>query len=280
MINKYRIKIFINFGVINIFMEESTKFVESEQNSINDINDKDAIIDSIAEETGMDSDSDLLMIENAVNNLEIDQEFNDKNFNPDKKLSTSITEDIKNIITGGKVITEGTVTNIEKKTRLTKQQIEVTIDLNEVNEQFTVDFEYNEETMSERLENFFILVGVKSGNPSDLIGKDVPLTHNHIGSDRYEYEIHWPPSSGLIPKIMYKSSRFCRNKKLVSLTGNKSYDFKYKPTVRAYLIMIFGIILSTFTPVFTVFLFTLSVSLIVFTLIYSTVVVLETTDQI
>lgn len=240
-------------------MSKQTSVIEEKYITDN----KEQIVESVIDETGMDSDEDKELIENTVDNLALDQEFKDKEFSK-SEISTSLIEDIISLIKSNNVITEGEIININKSSDLFSGKLCVEIQPENTNETFTEEFNYEKDNMGNKLSKFFLLLGLESGKPSDLIGEKVPLNHNSLGDDKYNYKIHWPPESGLFPKIIYQSNRIGRKLRLVNLTDNKSYDLKYKPTIWSYVasFMIFFIaemIGSGFTSITLTLLFLCSI---------------------
>lgn len=247
-----------------------------DKNNLEDLEkNKKEIIDSVAQETGMESHSEKKLIENTVDNLILDEEFEDKNISQSKISETSIIEDIFNYLKGGKVITKGKITDVDKKSTITGgDKLCVTINIDQNNDSYTKSFRYNNE-MSDELESLFILTGVMSASPSDLVGKMVPLTHDHRGGEKYEYEIHWPPKSGLISKMSYKTNRILRKLKIFNLAEGRQYDFKYKPSYRLYVFLFILIYtLGSTSPV----LMTVLITSIFGIALYHTVVLLEMFD--
>lgn len=239
---------------------------------------KEEIIESVAKETGLNNSKDRLLVKNAVNNLILDREFEDENLSEYQYSETSIVEDIIDFIKGGKVITEGEIVNISK-TESYRNELIVTIKISETGDTFTESF-YYDDSMSEELKSFFALVGVKSGKPSDLVDEKVPINNIHQGDGNYNYEIQWPPKSGLLPKMSYKMNRIARRFKFVGLTENDGYDFKYKPTLRLYTLLTIVFAVSLSLPIFIIgFIgFAISCSSLFLLFVYHMVVLLETYD--
>jgi hypothetical protein len=195
---------------------------------------KENLIESVVEETGMDTGEGREIVENTVNNMALDEEFASKKLEKDQ-ISTSLVKDIINTIKSDKVITRGKIVNVDKLTsHFDGQKLSVKIKTHETNQTFTKEFSYSDDKLSEDLSKLFLLTDVESKKPSNLIGKRVPLNHTHQRNDRYDFNIHWPPKSGLSSKIAYKTNRIARKMRLVNLTGNDGYDFKYKPTIWSY----------------------------------------------
>lgn len=213
-----------------------SQILENEE-SIADVDiseNKEALIESVVEETGMDTDEGRKIVENTVNSMALDDEFESKQLQKDQ-ISTSLVKDIINTIKSDKVITRGKIVNVDKSTpRFDDEKLSVKIKTHETNQTFTEEFSYSHNKVSEDLSKLFLLTGVESGKPSNLIGKKVPLNHTRQGNDRYDFNIHWPPESGLSSKIAYRTNRIARRMRLVNLTGNGGYDFKYKPTIWSY----------------------------------------------
>lgn len=239
---------------------------------------KEQIIESVAKETGLNNSKDRLLVKNAVNNLILDQEFEDENLSEYEYFETSLIEDIVDFVKGGKVITEGKIIDISKASSY-QNKLVVTIKISETGDTFTKSFYYSD-SMSDDLKSFFAFVGVKSGNPSDLLNKKVPINVTYQDGDNYDYEIHWAPKSGLLSKISYKMNRISRKYKFISLTGNDSYDFKYKPTLRLYVLLTLVFMGSLSFPVVILgFIgFCISTASLFLVFIYHMVVILETYD--
>lgn len=240
---------------------------------------KEDIIESVAEETGLNNPKDRQIVEDTVDNLIIDQEFENTDLDEYEYFETSIVEDVVDFIKGGKVITEGKITDISKSSGYHSKLI-VTIEVSETGDTFTQSFNYNDNSMSEDLKSFFALIGVESGKPSDLIDKNVPINNIHKGDDNYNYEIHWPPKSELLSKISHKVNRISRKYKFISLTENDSYDFKYKPTLRLYALLTLVLTVSLSTQIIILGFIGFAISLACFFLvaIYHIIVLMETYD--
>lgn len=219
-----------------------------EDSSVDKIkNNKQEVIDSIATETDMRSDEDRIFIEDAVDNIIIDEKFKHKKINNDKQLSTSFYDDINNMLFSNKVITHGVITDVSTTIA---DNLRIEIDVVNHNDEFKKKFRISQDEINDELENLFILLGINSAKPSELLGKKVPLNHKHRGHHNYTYSIHWPPSSGLVSKIKYKTNRLLRNKNLISLTGNNRYEFKYLPTIKLYFSLLMLMVLSLQIPGF------------------------------
>lgn len=239
---------------------------------------KEQIIESVSEETGLNNSPDRLLVRNAVDNLILDQEFEDEDLSEYQYSETTIIEDIMNFMKGGKVINSGKIVDISKSERY-KNKLVITVKVSETEDTFTKSFHYND-SMSENLKSLFALVGVKSGNPSDLLNKKVPIDITYQDGNNYDYEIHWPPKSGLLSKIYYKINRISRKCKFISLTENKSNNFNYKPTLRLYTLMTIVFIgsISFPIPVLGFLGFCISATSIFLLLSYHIVVLMETYD--
>lgn len=263
-------------------MSKSTESVLARKEAVKDIeNNKDEVVDSIAEETGMDTHRERKVIEDTIDNLIIDEDFENKTIEKDRITST-LSEDIKNIIKSGKVITYGEITNVSKSSRRDRLEVNISIPQNE--DTHTERFRYRANSMSDKLEDLFLLTGINTSKPSELEGQKVPITHSHDGGDQYNYNIHWPPSEpGLIPKLLYKTNRAIRNNKFVSLTENDIYNAKYKPTLRMYILQL---ILFALAPFFLLpsfiggIIFMVGMCVLVLTLFIHGMIILETYDYI
>jgi hypothetical protein len=221
--------------------------------------DREAIVDSIAEETGMTGPEDKKMIYNTVERVHLQDKYKGTQLEEIDSLGPSLLESLLNgpnpshgvaIIQNIREDEAGCIDvyfKIKGSTEEFKRRYAVS---NGEQSQIERMFSSNRDKIKKRrqFEKLILVTDSRIDDPTSLIDKKVPVIPNSDGSG---YKIHYPnEDSGFLERLKYTFSRFILNKNLVSYDTEteRSYEISYTPNRRSWFLGLSGFIASFYLP--------------------------------
>lgn len=168
---------------------------------------KEELVETIASESDLDVEKNREMIERTIENMYLEEKFRNKESSTE--LEPSLIEDIKSTL-----INSTPSRGVAKVTNVVEVRdgiLELTFSIRGVDDQFTERFYHDDNSRNaissvrprEDLERLYKLAKTDITNPTDIIGKSVPVKPEKSG-----YSINYPPSEpGLGRRIFHHTLR-------------------------------------------------------------------------
>lgn len=232
----------------------------SEEKEIEEMRkNKKSYVDSIAEESDMESEKGREIIREALDEKIITEEFADAKIE-DNSIGPSLIEDAKHTI-GSK----GASRSRAKISDIQVQNDNIEIGFSIIGKSETFGRQYNIQDsngLNEELKNIFILTDIKPSRPNELKGCIVPVKPSS-GHGGIEYTIDTPPKTlGLGNRIQYRLNRIIRRMELVRHRKDRYSKDRYTPTGRLYFILLS---IASMSSLFGITGMTVSIILVTFT---------------
>lgn len=219
--------------------------------------DRDEIVESIAEETGMTNLEERKMIADTVEKVHLQEKYNGSDLEEVDDLGPSLIEALisrPNTSHGVAV-----VDNVREKD---DGVIQVYFKIKGSEDVFDREYAFTKnrsdelsrmfsDTRSvesrEEYEKLVLVTESQIEDPTSLIGKKVPVIPKNSSS---KYRIHYPDrDSGFIKRLKYSSIRFILDNNLLSYDpDSKKYDISYTPNRKSWFLVTLSCIISLFLP--------------------------------